>query len=481
MNINFISFYTCALPSFKEKILPLTGLQKKILIIASIAFGLLVSYVANIYCLRVISKIEPKRSDKHDIQKKPEAKTEIIDEEEKEKIIPKDQQKINECKESLEKDQQEVNSFTNLPDEMLMHIFSKLEAKDWSAISQTDRCFQSLSKSPEVIASLLEDKRLYIPLNKRLELAKLAGCSLKKLNLQRTEVNDEQLEEIFKVCPNIKKLNLSDTNVSNATISKLPTGLISLQLKNCNELTAIDHLPLGLKSLNLSSNYPNLKDLGLDRLPEGFLSINLSYCSDLTDADIKKLPKGLQILNLTSCYKLTDAAIENLPPSLLSLNLHQCPISEAALAKLPQKLQSLNLSHRSILSDATIKTLPQSLLSLDLTGCESLTEAAIDHLPQGLKSLDLSYCDQLRHKIFDRLPPGIESLGLSWFSLTDEAIDKIPKGLKSLDLSYCFDLTTAILDKLPQNLRFLNLLDCDEDLINAAIAKFPETIVHHFQ
>jgi hypothetical protein len=78
-------------------------------------------------------------------------------------------------------DEQKINPFTWLPNELLVLIFSGLDAKGWDALSRTDQHFQLLSKRPEVIASLLDNEKLSIPLAKYLELAKAAGRFLESL------------------------------------------------------------------------------------------------------------------------------------------------------------------------------------------------------------------------------------------------------------------------------------------------------------
>jgi hypothetical protein len=221
---------------------------------------------------------------------------------------------------------------------------------------------------PSGLQSLKLDKSSDSPqqaLAKRLELAKLAGTSLKELDLTRSSITDHDLEDIFKACPNIEELNLTSCEeITDAIIEKLPQHLRSLYLGGCERITGAT----------------------FDRLPQGLQSLGVWDCFLLTNAIIEKLPPGLQWLNLGGCKKLTDAGIEKLPSSLQWLNLSSCNnLTNAVFGKLPNDLETLGLTYCSQLTDDAVDKLPKNLKRLNLVGCkEELIEAAKKKLPKNM-------------------------------------------------------------------------------------------------
>ena len=463
MNINLGSLSNYALSFFRESVQStLTAQQKKILVIASLAFAglaacLTACYVRGRYCFK--TKLLNEKND-------------VLNNQD-DKIYPentKDKFKTGETSSELSQEifDEEApyplgSTLENLPQEVLLHIFNSLDFDEWGAISTTNKFLHHLSQDRELIASLLtnwETKGFHLPLDKKLELAKHAGPFLTQLNLEKSKVTDQDLEELFIACPKIQSLNLSDCrNLTNATIDKLPKGLQSLDLSSCKKLTdaaALKKLPTGLLSLNLIDCW-KLTDAAIDKFPAGLQSLDLSRCKQLTDASIDNLPKDLQTLYLDYCGKLTDAAMDNLPIGLQSLNLYGCtPLTDAIIDKLPAGLQTLGLSGCEKLTDAAIDKLPKGLQWLGLSHCKKLTDAAIDNLPKGLLLLILSGCENLTNAAMHKLPQGLQSLHLSRCKqLTDVSIDSLPKGLQSLNLSYCKKLTDAALKKLPTGLQVL--------------------------
>jgi hypothetical protein len=450
MNIHLNGFSSSA-AAFRENLLPsITSQKKKILLVVSIAFGFPSAlYVASLYFFKASKKVEfGHRLEGHGV-------VDAID------FIRKDPQTIIRLEnpvevidESVKVQNQPVveeNLFTFLPNELLVSIFCRLDAKGWEALSRTDKYFQLLSKQPEVIASLLDKEKLSIPLAKTLELAKIAGPFLRKLDLSEKSISDQELKDIFRVCPNIKELNLS----------------------GCNKLTdaALDQLPEGLKSLDLS--FVKLSDVALDQLPEGLKSLDLSFCVKLSDAVIGKLPQGLLSLSLNRC-NLTNAALQKLPKGLQSLNLGGCKkLTDSDIDQLPKGLKSLDLKGCYDLTNEALGKLPEGLQSLYLSSCLNLTDDVMDKLPRGLKSLNLSSCDNLTGSAMGKLPQDLQFLNLKWCSnLTDEAIGKLPQSLLSLDLTGCNKLTDVAIDNLPKNLLVLHLHD--SHIKNATIKKLPK-------
>src|ERR1700722_13417037 len=136
---------------------------------------------------------------------------------------------------------------------------------------------KSIEQDPHshLTSQLLEDydkESLSLSLENKLAMAAQSGKYLTALNLQYTRVTNEQLQEVIRACPILKKLNLSGCNkLTDAGLKDLPKDLHTLNLSRCNQLP----------------------DAGLKGLPKGLHTLNLSWCNQLTDAGLKGLPKGL--------------------------------------------------------------------------------------------------------------------------------------------------------------------------------------------
>jgi hypothetical protein len=274
----------------------------------------------------------------------------------------------------LEKSDNEVSSLENLSDEILLHILDFLDENDLNAISQADSFFYHLCQD-QVLRAKFESKFPLCSLDGKLELAKKRGPLLTKLDLNNSNVTDQQLLEVFKACPNIRFLDLNWCDLlTEAVIDKLPQNLEALDFSCCDYLKKSD-----------------IKDSDIDKMPKTLQSLNLSFCKTLTGSTFNKLPQGLKSLCLWHCKGLTNAPLNELPQSLQSLELHNCEgLTDAALNNLPQSLQSLDLGNCVLLTDAIIGNLPKGLQFLNLSGCVGLTGATLDDLPPSLKSLDLS-------------------------------------------------------------------------------------------
>ena len=463
MNIFFNSITNHSIYFLKETVLPsLSAQRKKILVVVTIAFALLSALcLAGVCWFNATRKFDPETlSDDKDLidQETLSDDKDFIGEEFFDEDIL---DKTTEVKEIIEEDQQKshafdepiadgTNPFTWLPIELLIPIFSNLDIKGWNALSRTDMRLQLISKQPEIIASVLEEKNKpfrFMSLVKHLELIKLAGPFVRKLNLGNTWYNDEKLEEIFKACPKIKVLDLSRTLLTGAVIDKLPIGLKRLNLEDCANLKTVDNLPIGLKWLCLNG------------------------CTKLTDADLGNLPAGLQTLYLQS-HDLTRAIIDKLPSRLETLSLRFIKLSDDDVGNLPHTLRTVVLLSTT-LTDACTAKLHKGLQSVVLI-VPNLTDAAIALLPSGLKSLKLCSSNL---SVLDILPPELQSLNLHGCkNLIDKALDNLPPGLKDLDITGCEKLTSAIIDKLPDSLQTLCLIECDEKLRQVAVERLSKKL-----
>ncbi len=244
----------------------------------------------------------------------------------------------------------------------------------------------------------------------RLALSNTAMLSgREKLDLRVTEfvlprdATDETLRDITTRFPNLRSLDLSDSNrISNTGLAHL--RVLLLQTLNLNGLRITDAglaclKELPLQSLDLSF-CRNITDAGLAHL-EGLplQKLYLGLCSKITNAGLAYLKSPLlKELDFTYCNKITDTGLAHLSGlPLQSLNLYQCSaITDEGLAHLSGlPLQSLDLSFCSKITDAGLAHLGGlPLQKLCLGRCCNITDAGLAYLgTPPLKELDLRYCN----------------------------------------------------------------------------------------
>ena len=165
-------------------------------------------------------------------------------------------------------------------------------------------------------------------------------------------------------------------------------------------------------------------------------SLSVTWCSNLTDANVKELTADcsqLQSLDFSGCENLTDAtAMEIAHSHLQSLNLHGCSkltdVYVMQTVSSCKQLQSIDFSNCQ-LTDATVVIIAgfcPHLQSLDVSSC-NLHDACIMEVAvkcPKLQSLYVRACNQLTD------------------ACVVETVAKCP-GLQSLDISECKRLTNA--------------------------------------
>lgn len=257
-----------------------------------------------------------------------------------------------------------------------------------------------------------------ISLDEKLKKAKNAGIFLTSLNLQKTLITTQQLEEVLSACPNLQELNLSECqHLKENVIQNLPSGLRTLNISHCKWVT----------------------DWVIKELPKNLRSLKLSHCSKLTSAAIKELPKGLEELHLQFFYNLDAVNIQQFPPNLKTLNLSSSNLNDHLIEYLPKTIQSLSLNYLMYLKGRNFDRLPPNLHTLDLSNCLEITESSLTNLPRTLLNLNLSGCWKLTNGDLQNLPPNIQWLDLS-FCATSTDLDEFmkcdaPKDLKTIILS----------------------------------------------
>ncbi|XP_078591367.1 uncharacterized protein LOC144870717 isoform X1 [Branchiostoma floridae x Branchiostoma japonicum] len=139
---------------------------------------------------------------------------------------------------------------------------------------------------------------------------------------RRRDLPVEDVTSIFRKLINVKSLDLASTNCKNTCLEHMPSGLESLDLRDCYSVSGI-----GLQSLSDRAG-PNMKHLGLalcNRVSNHPLSmlhtmfpnletLDLSSCRCVTQDTLAKLLKleKLRWLGLRGCTQLTLEAVQKM-------------------------------------------------------------------------------------------------------------------------------------------------------------------------
>ena len=290
-------------------------------------------------------------------------------------------------------------------------------------------------------------------------------------------LSDQDLQEIVNHCPNLRKINLNHSKITDQGLSHLSALhlLEHLEVEGCL-ITDAAILSLGpltlkrLKSLNLK-DCTLLTDATLTHLkPSSHLqSLNLQNCKNISDVGIEYLQfcTSLQDLNLTDCNQITDKSLEYLKhlEFMEKLKLDGCLLltgkTFSHLSNLPLRSLSLNALQIDDQSIAHL-TANSSLKTLNLRNCSKLTNVSLALLPEKLQTLDISLCRNITDDgiAFLKRYSKLEYLGMSSRSFSDASIEHVKSlsHLISLDLQSC-SITDQGISQLKNlsKIKFLNL------------------------
>lgn len=239
-----------------------------------------------------------------------------------------------------------------------------------------------------------------------LQLEEIESISYAEIqNWQQIMLNrygkDLSLIDLVKKCKNLKKLDLSNSDIQDSTVEKLcritEGSLQELILNNCQLLNQLNFEGLrflkklsirgckkivdlkltGLKSLEEMdlSNSSELKKIQLRKLPV-LKKFFAESCFDLKKLDFKDL-HSLKIMDLTRCILIKDIKFQDLP-SLETLRLGDCISFNQLFLSLPS-LKYLDLSYCTGLTEVDLSAL-KALEELVLNSCVGLKEINLDNL-----------------------------------------------------------------------------------------------------
>lgn len=231
---------------------------------------------------------------------------------------------------------------------------------------------------------------------------KVCGSELVRLELSCSHfLNETCLEIISEMCPNLQDLNLSSCD-------KLPPQAFSHIAKLCSlkrlvlYRTKVEQTAL-LSILNFCSDLQHLS-LGSCVMIEDY---------DVTASMIGAKCKKLRTLDLWRCKNITESGIAELAsgcPLLEELDLGWCPTLQsstgcfARLARQLPNLQKLFLTANRSVCDTDIEELASNctrLRQLDILGTRMVSPASLRKLLESCKDLsllDVSFCSQIDNR-----------------------------------------------------------------------------------
>ena len=334
-------------------------------------------------------------------------------------------------------------------------------------------------------------------------LAQLAGMKLKSLDVSQTEIAGSTLDTLSRdieeldlskcyrltdaeivglglkrnaqgaivhVAMQLKKLNMSHTNIKGSTLDTLSRNIKELYLRSCrwlidteiaglglkcNAQGTIVHAAMQLKKLDMSET--RISGHSLATLSRDIEELNLSGCNELTDAgiaglglkhnaqgavvhtamqlkklDISNTPvtgstldtlsRDIKELDLGFCWRLTDAGIAGLG---LKHN------AQGAVVHTAMRLKRLNMHESMTITGSTLATLSRDIKELDLGSCYRLTDAGIAGL--GLKH------DAQGAVVHTAMR--LRKLNMSQTSITGSTLDTLSRDIEELALHSCYKLT----------------------------------------
>ncbi|PJD97625.1 MAG: hypothetical protein CK425_03085 [Parachlamydia sp.] len=227
--------------------------------------------------------------------------------------------------------------------------------------------------------------------------------SITHLVFSQTLTEEAPFSEILAKCPRLRGLDISRTRIFSERLSDIPAHLEELDLSMCGWLTSaylnkLFKICPQLVKLNLSSN---------SQLPPGGWSelihlpalnfLEISRCHQIGDDELKLIVKAAPLLvdfRLEECTKITDRGFLHLPllTKLTTLSLARCEVGDVPLIEIGTKCLFLQ--------------------TLDLTRCENVTDRGLLETVRQAKSLraiNLTHCaiSQGAQQELKRIRPGL--------------------------------------------------------------------------
>ncbi len=319
------------------------------------------------------------------------------------------------------------------------------------------------------------------------------GCGiLLYLNVSYTDVTDASLRDIGKSCRNLQYLNLAfcpkftDKGLSYLAHGKCSKRLVYIDLSGCIQLTSLgfQNLADGCRELQILilEDMFTLDDLCLQEVTancHNLKQVSLLGSTSITDEGLKTLStsKKLQKLKVDSNQKISDATFKALGRGcgdLRHLYMVDCQnITDQSLKSLShcRNLNVLNLADCVRISDTGIRYIVDSscggkIRELNLTNCVRVGDIAIVNIHKrchNLGYLSVCYCEHISEAGVELLGQthSLASLDISGCNCGDQGLSSLGNNgrLKDVNLSECAAITDLGLQKFAQQCTELERLD----------------------
>lgn len=375
----------------------------------------------------------------------------------------------------------EGSVFHDLPDELIVKIFSYLSTQElcqnvapvcrkWRQISLDHSLWKSLdfSRRPHLSSLNLLWVMRRAPLLKRLVISG-------RVNITRAEV------AIFtECCPGIQDIDFGFCD-------SLSGDMIQCLAENCSDLMKINVEGCDNLKTNCLKHLVKCKKLS---------HLNFSHCMFLQDSGVKFLAKGLPVIksiNLDGISFLTDSAVTGLVGHhylyLEEVELDGAEISDAGIQQLARctQLKHLGISFCECLTDMSLEYLKdlKNLVSLRLRKGSDFTADGLSSFFKSaslskLHFLNLSECSAVNDLVVLDMAQAcgshLKELALSWcWFITDTGLVSLVDhccNLEMLDLLGIDRICGECLARVPEEmtkLKFLDLRQCNQILDNLIV------------
>jgi hypothetical protein len=355
----------------------------------------------------------------------------------------------------------EGTNLSDLPNEILLKIFSHLAYRELGRLEQANRRFHSLIRTIWRSISELSFDKLHIFGYERKPNASSLDKSFKSAH-------------VCKIFKNLiaKKLNSSQLkalDISNSPELRFKAAeCLDLISKNCKNLTSINMAEFQTEK----NRFLSTRFVKFTQMCSNLIELNLSSCpiNDYKVECVFSNCRSLESINLSFCQLITGKCFESVAvPNLKTIHLTQCLfLKEKFLLHLFENssrirnlyLKDLFRSNSSSESSFILKSIANNLMST-LENFEYTIKKNSLHLEQlclcgNLTRLDLSNSFSDNKKVatlLNRLK-SLRYLDLnSAYNLNDEMFTLLPINapLEYLDISCLNDLTDATLNALSSN------------------------------
>ena len=340
-----------------------------------------------------------------------------------------------------------TTTISALPDTLLLKIFQYLTTRDICRLSRVCRRWNVLHLAEPLWEKIeiTNSASLYIGTTMKYILQRLAytaSClSVRQIKLDGClKLTDDSLKTIALRCPELRSIEIA------SCVEVTPKGIIDV-LINCPNL-----LYLNVSRCENLFNFSNYStDITLSIIFSELRYLDLSFCSSLTDEDLRYLiarTPSLEYLYLRQCDCISSVGIETIAtlcPNLKEISLNDCVnVTDHGVVKLLSRCRAL-------------RYISLAKCPITNTALEQIANNPATNGDTYLRHLNLNECEYI----------------------TDTAIMKISAScprLRSLDIGKCIRLTDASLYGLSRCvlLRRLNLKSCNK-ITDAGVRKLATT------